>query len=147
MLSLRAAIKAALGSSFNVTHAGPAGSVTVTVPVVDAGIGDETALPCVAIMSEFGASKPSNIGGHAAENESYCDLDIAALDADTINGGVILADIHSKIETLLRAVEASLGSSYFSNVSAYRDLRPQDVRGYHVYRRTVTVRGINFESY
>lgn len=148
MLALRSALKAALGSSFSVTHAGPAGSVSVTVGVGDALQDDAAlALPCVFVVSQVGSADGANIGGGAVRNDAFCDLSIETLDGDEWDGPLLLDDIHAKVETLIRAVEKTLGSSYYSLVSSYRDFPPEAVAGVPVYRRVVTVRAVNYQSY
>jgi hypothetical protein len=147
VLDLREALKTTLGASFTVNHTGPGGAVVVTVSVIDAGRGDEAALPLVAIMSQAGTGTPSNIGGKAVRNDAFCDLSIETLDADDVYGPTLLKDIHAKVETLIRAAEKTLGSSYYSLVSSYRDMAPSLVGAAHVYRRLVTVRAVNYEAY
>lgn len=147
MLDLREALKTALGASFDVNHAGRSGAVVVSIPVGDAGGGDELALPAVFVLSQAGTSTNENIGGRAVRNDTFCDVSIEALDSDTVYGPKLVKDIHEKIEALVRAVEKTLGTSYHSLVSTYRDFPPAIVGGYPVYRRILTVRGVSYESY
>lgn len=149
MLSIRQAVKTALGASFSVTHqASP-----VTVNVIDAGAGDASyPLPIVAIVSEFGASEFASIGAGAVRNDTSCDLDIQTQDDDNVSGAVLLVDIHSKVESLIRAVEKTLGASYASLVADFRDFPPQAQAGeggsvFFVYRRVLTVRAVNYQAY
>lgn len=143
MLNLRQALKTVLGASFSVTHQGN----PVTVLVGDAGSGDEKALPAVFVISQVGVGAPANIGGGAARNEAFCDLLIQTLDSDTIDGARLLDDIHQKVEDLVRAVEKTVGGSYYTYVSSYRDAAPQAIAGLFAYTRTIMVRGTNYDSY
>ena len=143
MLDLRSAISGALGATFTVTHQG--GPVTINVGIE--GQDDETALPCVFIAMQAGTSNPSNIGGGGAENRTFCDLLLMALDSDDIDGATLITDIHSAVETTLRAVEKSLGASFYSHISTFRDRAAHHVGGVIVYERTLTIHGQNFQSY
>jgi hypothetical protein len=143
MLSIRQALKTALGASFSVTHQGS----PVSIPVVDAGRGAMTTLPCVAVQSEFGVSEASNIGGGAVYNETRCDIEVHVLESDTINGPLLVTEIHSKVEELVRAVEKTLSTSYYSLISTHRDLPAQFVRGFPVFRRVITVSARDLQKY
>lgn len=143
MLTIREALKTVLGASLSVTHQGN----PVTVAVIDAGRGEQGLLPLVAFMSEFGISDPSNIGGGAVDNDVRCDLEIQAIDSDSINGPLLITDTHSKIEQLIRAAEKTTGTSFYTYISTFRDFPPHFVRGYPVYRRVLTVRAWNLQSY
>lgn len=147
MLDLSVPIKSLLGDSFSVTHAGPSGSVAVTVNVGFAGRDDGLVLPGVFINSSFGNSNPSDINGGAAENVGFIDLQVQTLDDDDVDGFQLRKEIHDKILALLRASEKSVGDSYFTYSSYYRDDPPRNVAGYYSYVRTVTIRGTNLEKY
>lgn len=147
MLDLRTALRTLLGSSFNVSHAGPAGTVTVTINVADAGRDDEVALPDVVIMSQYGAGSPANIGGGASDNETYCELWLEALDSDTIDGALLLSDMHQAIEALVRASEKVIGSSHYTHVSSFRDTPPRVVDSMNVYVRSLSIRAQNLQTY
>lgn len=150
VIELRAALKAALGASFNVTHASPATGNPVTVPVsvVDAGRDDETPLPAVFLHSEFGSADPSNIGGRGAANAAMIDLHIMAVDDADWDGAQLVVDIHRKVRDLVRAAEKTLGAAFFAIAASYRDLPPiHDEGGYVTYTRIVTVRATNVEAY
>lgn len=150
MMSLRAALKAALGASFNVTHTSPTtgNPVVVAVPVVDAGRDDETPLPAVFIHSEFGSADPSNIGGGGAFNFGAIDIHIQAVDDTDWDGSTLIVDIHRKVRDLVRSAEKTFGDAHFAIAANYRDLPPTPQEGGpYSYTRIVTVRATNVEAY
>lgn len=145
-LLLRAALRSALGASFNVTHQGNA----ISVSVANAGKDDETPLPAVFLHSQFGTGDPSNVSGGGSANAAAIDLHIQTLDdpANAWDGALMLDDIHLALEALLRAHEKNLGASFFSWAASYRDLPPvAEQGGYYSYTRIVTVRATNVEAY
>lgn len=148
MLDIREALKTALGASFTVNHAGRNGAVVVTVAVADAGGGDAALLPAVFFTAQVGTSENQNIGGRAVRNDAFCDLTVETLDSDDWYGSLLQKDIAEKIETVVRVVEKTLGSSYHSLVASYRDIPAgYNAGGFPVYRRIITVRGVNYEAY
>lgn len=147
MLTLRQSLKTLLGSSFTVSHAGLAGTVSVTVNAGLAGVGDGLPFPAAWLSTEYGTSTGSNVGGGGAENETFCDIIIQAIGSDAWDAPKLVEDIHSKVEELVRAAEKTTGTSFWTHVSAFRDQPVSFAGGVPIYTRVLTVRGINLQKY
>lgn len=153
MLRLRSALKTALGSSLTVSHKGTDGTTrNVTVPIVDAGIDEQTNLPAVFFQGQFGNTEATDIGAQGAGHEVYVELHIVTCDGDSghqyWNGPQLLEDIHAALETAIRAVQKTVGTSYFTLATHHRDFPPRSTESTGFwYTRYVQVRGVSLESY
>lgn len=151
MLDLRGALKAALGASINVSHAGPSGVVVVPVAVVNAGteVGEETPLPVIAFVGEFGNAEPTHIGAGAAMNEVFAEIHIRTIEQPgEIDAPSLAVDIHKALEARVRQVEKTLGGSFLTITTHYRDFPPRQTEaGPFWFTRYVSVRGVNLEKY
>jgi hypothetical protein len=150
VLYLREAVKTLLGSSFNVQHAGPNGTVTVTVNVGDYGQGDTLPLPCVLFLGQDTTAQPAEIGARAVENRALVHLHILTiLAADgSIDPVLLLDDITKAIETSIRASQIATSTSYFTFTAATRDFPPeQRMATPFWWTRWVEIRGVSLEAY
>lgn len=151
VFKLRTSLRDALGASLSVSHRGPDGVTRVfTVPVVDQGTveGETTPYPVVQFVGAFANRDPASFDGDGFANEAFVDLHILVSQntGGNIDPARMLDDIYGALETAVNAVRKTLGSSFFTLASHYRDFPPRQTEaGPYSFTRYVMVRGENLE--
>lgn len=152
VLALRGALRTALGASLSVSHTCTDNVVrNVTVPIVDQGTvaGEETPFPVVQFVGAVGNTENTDIGGGSVHNEDYVDLHILVNEDPNglYNAPRLVEDVYAALVSAINAVRKSVGSSYFTLATHYRDFPPRQTEAApYWWTRYVMVRGENLET-